>query len=82
MREKTLEFVRRVLGEDHPDIGEEDAVYGGARIAFHACDILRDVQARLCVFSLDLKIMVRTMCVTVMHALHSEFRIHFRRGKA
>jgi hypothetical protein len=58
MREKTLEFFRRVLpknhpdiGENHPDIGEDDAVYGGARIAFHACDILRDVQARPWVIS-------------------------------
>jgi hypothetical protein len=51
MREKTLEFVRRVLPENHPDTGEDDAVYGGARIAFHACDILRDVQARPWVIS-------------------------------
>ena len=26
MREKTLEFCRRVLPENHPDIGEGDAV--------------------------------------------------------
>ena len=26
MREKTLEFYRRVLPENHPDIGEGDAV--------------------------------------------------------
>ncbi len=36
MREKTLEFCRRVLPENHPDIGEEDTVYGGARISIHA----------------------------------------------
>ena len=36
MTEKTLEFFRRVLPEDHPDIGEGDAAYGGARIALHA----------------------------------------------
>ncbi len=36
MREKTLEFCSRVLSEDHPDIGEGDAVYGDARIAFHS----------------------------------------------
>ena len=28
MREKTLEFRRRVLPENHPDIGEGDAAYG------------------------------------------------------
>jgi hypothetical protein len=28
---KTLEFRYRVLPEDHPDIGEGDAVHGGAR---------------------------------------------------
>ena len=27
-REKTLEFRRRVLPENHPDIGEGDAAYG------------------------------------------------------
>ena len=36
MREKTLEFCRRVLPENHPDIGEGDAAHGGARIALHA----------------------------------------------
>ena len=36
MREKTLEFFRRVLPENHPDIGEGDAVYGGACMALHA----------------------------------------------
>ena len=36
MREKTLEFRRRVLPENHPDIGEGDAAYGGARVALHA----------------------------------------------
>jgi len=36
MREKTLEFYRRVLPENHPDIGEGDAAYGGARVALHA----------------------------------------------
>ena len=36
MNEKTLEFRRRVLPENHPDIGEGDAVYGGARVALHA----------------------------------------------
>ena len=36
MREKTLEFRRRVLPENHPDIGEGDAVYGGERVALHA----------------------------------------------
>ena len=36
MREKTLEFSRRVLPENHPDIGEGDAVYGGERVALHA----------------------------------------------
>ena len=36
MREKTLEFFRRVLPENHPDIGEGDAVYGGACVALHA----------------------------------------------
>ena len=28
MKEKTLEFFRRVLPENHPDIGEGDAAYG------------------------------------------------------
>ena len=28
MREKTLEFRRRVLPENHPSIGEGDAAYG------------------------------------------------------
>ena len=28
MREKTLEFRRRVLPENHPDIGEGDAAHG------------------------------------------------------
>ena len=36
MEEKTLEFRRRVLPENHPDIGEGDAAYGGARVALHA----------------------------------------------
>ena len=36
MGEKTLEFYRRVLPENHPDIGEGDAAYGGARVALHA----------------------------------------------
>ena len=36
MEEKTLEFRRRVLPENHPDIGEGDAVYGSWCIAFHA----------------------------------------------
>ena len=36
MGEKTLEFRRRVLPENHPDIGEGDAVYGGERVALHA----------------------------------------------
>jgi hypothetical protein len=36
MREKSLEFRRRVLPENHPDIGEGDAAYGGARVALHA----------------------------------------------
>ncbi len=36
MKEKTLEFRRRVLPENHPDIGEGDAVYGGERVALHA----------------------------------------------
>ena len=36
MLEKTLEFRRRVLPENHPDIGEGDAVYGCARVALHA----------------------------------------------
>ena len=36
MQEKTLEFYRRVLPENHPDIGEGDAVYGRWCIAFHA----------------------------------------------
>ncbi len=36
MREKTLEFHRRVLPENHPDIGEGDAAHGGARVALHA----------------------------------------------
>jgi hypothetical protein len=52
LREKVMDVCRRVLPENHPDIGEDDAVYGGARIAFHACDILRNVQAMPCVFSL------------------------------
>ena len=34
--EKTLEFYRRVLPENHPAIGEGVAVYGGARVALHA----------------------------------------------
>ena len=36
MNEKTLEFRRRVLPENHPDIGEGDAAYGGASVALHA----------------------------------------------
>ena len=36
MREKTLEFRRRVLPENHPGIGEGDAVYCGERVALHA----------------------------------------------
>ena len=36
MQEKTLEFFRRVLPENHPDIGDGDAVYGGERVALHA----------------------------------------------
>ena len=36
MEEKTLEFRRRVLPENHPSIGEGDAVYGRWCIAFHA----------------------------------------------
>ena len=36
MNEKTLEFRSRVLPENHPDIGEGDAAYGGARVALHA----------------------------------------------
>ncbi len=36
MKEETLEFYRRVLPENHPDIGEGDAAYGGARVALHA----------------------------------------------
>ena len=36
MKEETLEFFRRVLPENHPDIGEGDAAYGGARVALHA----------------------------------------------
>ena len=36
MKEKTLEFRRRVLPENHPDIGEGDAAHGGARVALHA----------------------------------------------
>ena len=36
MQEKTLEFYRRVLPENHPDIGEGDAVYCGVRVALHA----------------------------------------------
>ena len=36
MEEKTLEFRRRVLPENHPDIGEGDAVYGRWCIALHA----------------------------------------------
>ncbi len=36
MREKTLEFRRRVLPENHPDIGEGDAAHGGGRVALHA----------------------------------------------
>ena len=36
MREKTLEFRRRVLPENHPDMGEGDAVYGRWCIALHA----------------------------------------------
>ena len=36
MEEKTLEFYRRVLPENHPSIGEGDAVYGRWCIAFHA----------------------------------------------
>ena len=33
MWEKTLEVYRRVLPENHPDIGEGDAVYCGALVA-------------------------------------------------
>ena len=36
MREKALELYRRVLPENHPDIGEGDAVYGRWCIALHA----------------------------------------------
>ena len=36
MREKTLEFFRRVLPENHPYIGEGDGVYGRWCIALHA----------------------------------------------
>ena len=36
MREKTLQFYRRVLPENDPYLGEGDAVYGGARVALHA----------------------------------------------
>ncbi len=36
MREKTLEFYRRVLPENHPHIGEGDAAHGRARVALHA----------------------------------------------
>ena len=36
MQEKTLEFDRRVLPENHPDIGEGDGVYGRWCIALHA----------------------------------------------
>ena len=36
MNEKTLEFYRRVLPENHPYIGEGDAAHGGARVALHA----------------------------------------------
>ena len=36
MGEKTLEFYRRVLPENHPGIGEGDAVYCGERVALHA----------------------------------------------
>ena len=36
MFEKMLEFYRRVLPENHPDIGEGDAAHGGARVALHA----------------------------------------------
>ena len=36
MRETTLKFFRRVLSENHPGIGEGDAVYCGARVALHA----------------------------------------------
>ena len=36
MTEKTLEFFRRVLPENHPNIGEGNAVYCGARVALHA----------------------------------------------
>ena len=36
MGEKTLEFRRRVLPENHPAIGEGVAVYGGTRVALHA----------------------------------------------
>ena len=35
MREKTLEFTRRVLPENDPSIGEGEAAYDGARIALH-----------------------------------------------
>ena len=34
--EKTLEFRRRVLPENHPDIGEGVAVHDGALVALHA----------------------------------------------
>ncbi len=36
MKDKTLEFYRRVLPENHPSIGEGDAAYGGVRVALHA----------------------------------------------
>ena len=36
MSENTKEFHRRVLPENHPDIGEGDAAHGGARVALHA----------------------------------------------
>ena len=31
MQERLLEFMRRVLPENHPDIGEGDVWYGNAR---------------------------------------------------
>ena len=31
MRERVLEFMRRVLPENHPEIGEGDVWYGNAR---------------------------------------------------
>ena len=46
MQERVLELVRRVLPENHPDIGEGDVWYGICMILIVTRGFLFDVQAR------------------------------------